>query len=217
MRDNSAYAVDLSRGFAPLLHIPSPGGLSPQVIKGERAPIVRLAVQAAEHGEDERCELRENKAPLLGALFRGIDMRVPADFPQTSLRFVCWQTKTTAMGAISPFLALRMASGGFELTIEILRDGKQYRRAIACPCELPSPRDGWIRWAFSTVHFFNKDCVTIWANGDMVASAVGNFGIGGRQYFKFGPYRDCNPLWGAAPAALDFRNIRRGRQLADVL
>ena len=63
--------------------------------------------------------------------------------------------------------------------------------------------------------------IELYADGALVATATGEFGFPSTdgdpvQYFKVGPYRNNDALWGQGPAALEYRNLRRGATAAEV-
>ena len=68
----------------------------------------------------------------------------------------------------------------------------------------------------------NQDgIIELYADGALVAEARGEFGYPSTdgepvQYFKIGLYRNNDLAWGTEVAALDYRNIRRGRSAAEV-
>lgn len=69
---------------------------------------------------------------------------------------------------------------------------------------LPSPFGAWTDLVYHVKGSAGTDGVLeVWANGALVARATGRIGYaeGGKQYFKFGPYRDRAPY--ATAAAID--------------
>jgi hypothetical protein len=63
--------------------------------------------------------------------------------------------------------------------------------------------------------------IELYADGALIATAIGEFGYPSMegepvQYFKVGPYRNNDALWGLGPAALEYRNLRRGATAAEV-
>lgn len=69
----------------------------------------------------------------------------------------------------------------------------------------------------------NKDgVVELYAEGELVARAHGEFGYPSTegeaaQYFKVGPYRNNDQLWGSGVASLEYRHLRRGQSLSETL
>lgn len=71
---------------------------------------------------------------------------------------------------------------------------------------LPSPFEAWtdlvyhIKGSAGANGSGTDGVVEVWANGAMIARAIGRIGYagGGKQYFKFGPYRDEAPYSTAA-------------------
>jgi hypothetical protein len=95
-------------------------------------------------------------------------------------------------------------------------------RLVTCG-RLP-PADG--RWSDFLLHVApsgekNVDgLVELYCEGALIAQAWGELGYapapGLTQYFKVGPYRNNDPRWGDTVAAVEVRNIRRGRTKASV-
>jgi hypothetical protein len=60
----------------------------------------------------------------------------------------------------------------------------------------------------------------LFANGNLVAQAWGEFGFPdvkeAKQYFKIGPYRNNDPLWGDDIASIEVKNVRRGLTRTDI-
>jgi hypothetical protein len=62
---------------------------------------------------------------------------------------------------------------------------------------LPSPFDQWVRMTYRIRPGIENGALDVWADGKLIAKAAGRIGyrdgVGGAQYFKFGPYADPAP------------------------
>jgi len=62
---------------------------------------------------------------------------------------------------------------------------------------LPSPFDRWVRMTYRIRPGIENGLLEVWADGKLIAKAAGRIGyrdgVGGVQYFKFGPYADRAP------------------------
>jgi hypothetical protein len=84
---------------------------------------------------------------------------------------------------------------------------------------LPSAQSGWIDFVVRSQPGPGGDGhIEIFANGVAIVTVRGHIGhrapgLGRHQYFKFGPYRDANPLdW-----SVSFDDFRRGPRCSDVM
>ena len=80
---------------------------------------------------------------------------------------------------------------------------------------LPSPFGAWTDLVYHLKGSTGTDgLLEVWANGELVARATGRIGYAGagKQYFKFGPYRDSAPY--ATSATID--SFARGGSFSEV-
>lgn len=90
---------------------------------------------------------------------------------------------------------------------------------------LPDVDGRWADFIVEIAPTGKKNCdgtIRLYVDGKLIAVAKGEFGFPltakpAWQYFKIGPYRNLDPKWGTATAAIEVRNLRRGSTLDEVL
>lgn len=211
-----AYNADLASGwFHPLTfeRDANPNGLSPEVRYADGGSAVTLAVRAGaypfatrgEPGKCDRCELRDPVLPMAVESWHAFSMRIPADFPKVDARFVAAQIKSTEYER--PIFALRIRKRTLFATVHRAPHDVEIGR------HWPPPVAG--EWQDFLLHV-GPEIVELTINGQRIAEANMIFGHAGFRRLKIGPYRDKDPVWGSAPAALEFRGVRRGATREDV-
>ena len=123
-----------------------------------------------------------------------------------------------------------LASDADELSPEVReREFGRCTTGVAVERHANLPRSpvgaGWTDFVVRATSSGAKDrdgIVELYVDGGLVARARGEFGYPStegepEQYFKVGPYRNNDLRWGPGVASVEYRNIRRGRALNEVL
>ncbi|WP_448202588.1 heparin lyase I family protein [Azospirillum sp. sgz302134] len=214
------------RGKAPEHSKPEPGDRPSPACLDPKDPTA--AYEDGETERAEMWEPSKARLPFGTEVWYGFSMRVDGTVPtDDNRRLVIGQWKQT--GGKSPFLAQRFVNRNFHVTFQQdAPNGNECRVLLAYqnepapqadsvdlttgePCQtdvvvqrfapLPSPFEAWTDLVYHVKGSAGTDgIVEVWANGTMIARAIGRIGYAsaGKQYFKFGPYRDEAPYSTAA-------------------